>query len=118
MLLHILKLGSELLNNGTVITIISLFKNIETQCNASGRRPPNLIRDNRGKRCINPKGDLQLYIHNSNEGDVYAAMKAGECIRQKEIWTIIDVGGTCASACVLMYLGSVERSSYQECNFF
>lgn len=46
---------------------------------------------------------------NSNGGDIDAAMRAGEFVRQKKITTFIYPNATCASACVLLLVGSVDR---------
>jgi Clp protease len=44
---------------------------------------------------------------NSPGGDMDAAMKAGDFVRQKKMVT--TVAGTCASSCVLLFLGGVTR---------
>ena len=48
-----------------------------------------------------------LLFLNSNGGDIDAAMRVGEFIRQKKFHT--GVISSCASACVLVFLGGVER---------
>lgn len=70
-------------------------------------------------------GIISLHL-NSTGGDIEAAMKAGEFVRQKKIWTEVDspeydvIGeqililrqaDTCASACVFVLLGGVFRSA-------
>lgn len=53
---------------------------------------------------------VQLYL-NSNGGNIEAAMKAGEFVRQKKIWTVVANNDTCASACVLLFVGGVDRGA-------
>ncbi len=52
---------------------------------------------------------VTLYV-NSNGGNVDTAIKAGDFIRQNRIRTFVDVNDSCASACVLLFLGGVNRS--------
>lgn len=46
---------------------------------------------------------------NSSGGDVEAAMRAGEFVRQKRIWTLVPNNSSCASACVFILIGGVKR---------
>jgi hypothetical protein len=46
---------------------------------------------------------------NSNGGDIDAAMRAGHFIREKNGWTYVRSNQSCASACVLLFLGGVSR---------
>lgn len=46
---------------------------------------------------------------NSNGGDVEAAMRTGEFVRQKKLWTGVRQNNACASACVLVLVGGVHR---------
>lgn len=48
-------------------------------------------------------------ILKSNGGDVLAAMKMGEIARAKGAATFVMNGSDCASACVLVFAGGVER---------
>jgi len=45
----------------------------------------------------------------SNGGNVEAAMNVGNFLRQKKITTIISRDASCASACVLVFIGGVNR---------
>lgn len=64
----------------------------------------------------NPAGCLKRMLFlNSNGGDVESAIKAGEFVRQKEMETSVlgtSAKGKCASSCVLVFLGGVRRSAY------
>ncbi len=57
-------------------------------------------------------GVVHLWL-NSNGGDVEAAMRAGEFVRQKKIYTGVGPhDNTCASACVLLLVGGVKRTVF------
>jgi hypothetical protein len=56
-----------------------------------------------------PLYQLVLQIIDSPGGDLMAAMEAGRIIRRELVNTVIPINATCASACVLMYLGGVTR---------
>jgi hypothetical protein len=49
---------------------------------------------------------------NSNGGDVEAALKAGDFIRNNKFWTFIRQNDACASSCVFMFLGGVNRVTF------
>lgn len=49
---------------------------------------------------------------NSTGGDVDAAIAAGDFIRHNNIETIVDENDSCASACVLTFLGGVKRNAF------
>jgi hypothetical protein len=53
------------------------------------------------------EGVIRLRILNSNGGNLIEAIKAGEFIRQNRIMTVVK--DSCASSCVIMYLGGVQR---------
>lgn len=53
---------------------------------------------------------ITLFL-NSNGGDVDAAITAGDFIRNNNIETTIDINDSCASACVLTFLGGVKRNA-------
>ncbi len=55
------------------------------------------------KNCKYPTINLS-----SNGGDVEAAMRAGDFVRQNKMSTLVD--NSCASACVLLFLGGVNRT--------
>lgn len=58
------------------------------------------------------KCGLPMIILDSNGGDVQAAMKAGDFIRSKKFQANVGFdASSCASACVLLFLGGVSRSS-------
>ncbi len=46
---------------------------------------------------------------NSPGGDVIGAINAGEFIRQKEMIISVGDNNSCASSCVLLFLGGVDR---------
>jgi hypothetical protein len=50
-----------------------------------------------------------FFIH-SDGGDVIAAMEAGRIIRQVQGTTMVAIPDNCASACILMFLGGVNRT--------
>ena len=54
---------------------------------------------------------ITLYL-DSNGGDVDAAITAGDFIRHNNIETIVDENDSCASACVLTFLGGVKRNAF------
>ena len=66
------------------------------------------LNDGKPEKC-NSDYSPRLYF-NSGGGDVDAAMKAGYFIRQKNFKTWVDSKASCASACVLMFLGGVDRT--------
>lgn len=47
---------------------------------------------------------------NSNGGDVETALKIGRIVRERKLHTIIQRDAGCASACVFVLLGGVQRS--------
>lgn len=53
---------------------------------------------------------ITLFL-DSNGGDVDAAITAGDFIRNNNIETMIDMKDSCASACVLTFLGGVKRAT-------
>ena len=53
---------------------------------------------------------ISLQIVDSPGGDLIAATEAGRIIRRELLSTIIPANGVCASACVFVYLGGVERT--------
>jgi len=57
-----------------------------------------------------PESCAQVVVQlDSPGGDVVSAIEIGQFLRQKEIWTIVPTKATCASACVLAFLGGVRR---------
>jgi hypothetical protein len=54
--------------------------------------------------------DKTIYLRlNSNGGDVEAAIKTGEFIRSNKFQTVVAQNAKCASACVFLLLGGVNR---------
>ena len=54
--------------------------------------------------------DCKKFISiNSPGGDVIGAINAGEFIRQKEMFISVDGSASCASSCVLLFVGGVDR---------
>jgi len=51
-----------------------------------------------------------ILILNSNGGDVDAAIRAGNFVREKNMTTTVFGPESCASACVLIFLGGVNRN--------
>lgn len=66
----------------------------------------NSLNNGHPEQCL--MGTAQLFL-TSNGGDVESAIKAGEFVRQKELYTTNL--GKCASSCVLVFLGGVHRSA-------
>ncbi len=62
--------------------------------------------DGHPEKCHLPSLELD-----SNGGDVDAAMRAGDFIRQKNFSTMVWENKSCASACVLLFLAGVNRHS-------
>jgi len=65
----------------------------------------NLLNKENLKKCRFSTLDL-----NSSGGDVAAAMRVGDFVRQKKMQTTVNNRNSCASACVLIFLGGVTRS--------
>lgn len=59
-------------------------------------------------KCSSPVLNL-----NSNGGDIDVAMKVGEWIRDKGLSTQVWINNSCASACVLLFLGGVDRTIFE-----
>jgi hypothetical protein len=58
-----------------------------------------------------PLVHVVLQIVDSPGGDLLAAMQAGRILRRELVDTVVTFNSACASACVFMYLGGVNRSS-------
>ncbi|MDO9367977.1 MAG: hypothetical protein Q7T68_05350 [Sphingopyxis sp.] len=60
---------------------------------------------------LDDEGNYATYISfNSEGGNLGAAMKLGELLRQKRIGTVVDRANRCLSACAIAFLGGVFRS--------
>ena len=56
------------------------------------------------------KARVGLIIFDSQGGDLFEGMKIGKLIRNKMISTQVTHDATCHSACVIAFLGGVERT--------
>lgn len=60
--------------------------------------------------CRSGVGTLHRWVRlHSPGGDINAAMRIGEMIRQAEVTTVVPGNAICASACVLLHVAGVKR---------
>lgn len=53
--------------------------------------------------------DQPFVFFDSPGGDVFAALRIGKTLREREASTAVGIHSTCASACVLAFVGGVQR---------
>ena len=71
------------------------------------RATPRLLGD-----AIRPAAGSDCLVRvNSNGGDLDAAIEAGRLIRRQRAGTFVPEQATCASACLLLFVGGVQRQA-------
>ena len=99
--------GLMIFNKGPVTCAVDILGPIDAALAIRSREIVNYFAQ---PECRTSAGALHRLVRlQSPGGDINAAMRIGEMIRQAEVTTVVPLNSICASACVLLHVAGVKR---------